>query len=148
MTRVCFTGKSAWELCWPDAILRHQIFRVGIILGHAGRHDGFAFLNLHGDFMIRDEELGEQILLGAEAVGGEDGGERRAAAVFIGFADAEFRVAAHIETTGLAKTLEEPVAKDLRLTLFVAGSVFLSPPDEFSEFFPAGMKRFYRWTRT
>ncbi len=42
--------------------------------------------------------------------------ERRAAAVFIGFADAEFRLSANIERTGLTEGLKETVEEDLRLT--------------------------------
>jgi hypothetical protein len=33
--------------------------------------------------------------------------------------------------------LEEPVEEDLRLTLFVARDVFLTPRGKFREFFPA-----------
>ena len=40
-----------------DAILRHQLLRVGIILWHAGG----------GDFLIQREELGEQIFLRVDA---------------------------------------------------------------------------------
>ena len=56
-------GKCA---VWPvglDTIFRHQFFRTGIILEDAGGGDGFAFLNLGGDFQVQGEELGEQILL-------------------------------------------------------------------------------------
>lgn len=53
-------------------ILRHQFLAIGIILRHAGSGDGFALFNLPGDFRIQGEELDEQILLGAETVGGED----------------------------------------------------------------------------
>ena len=56
-----------------DAILRHQFLRVGIILRDAGGGDRFFLLNLGGDFEVQGEELGEQILLGAEAVGVEGG---------------------------------------------------------------------------
>jgi hypothetical protein len=42
-----------------------------------------------------------------------------------------------VEHTALAKSLEEAVEEDLRLTLFVARDVFLTPRDEFHEFFPA-----------
>lgn len=43
--------------------------------------DGLTFLNLRGDFLVQGEELGGQILLGVEAVGGEDGGVQRREAV-------------------------------------------------------------------
>jgi hypothetical protein len=58
-------------------------------------------------------------------------GERRAAAVFVGFADAKFGFAAHVKRAGLAKGLEETIQEDLCLTFFVAGDVFLTPRDEF-----------------
>ena len=44
-------------------------------------HDGFTLFNLGGDLLVQGEELGEQILLGAEAVGGEDGGVERGVGV-------------------------------------------------------------------
>ena len=60
-----------------DAILCHQFLHVGILLRHAGGDNLFASFNLRGDFLVEGEELGEQIFLGAEAVGGEDGGVER-----------------------------------------------------------------------
>jgi hypothetical protein len=57
-------------------------------------------------------------------------GERRAAAVFISFADAEFRLPANVERAWLAEGLEKAVEEDLRLALFVAGDVFPTPCDE------------------
>ena len=54
-----------------DAILRHQLLRVGIILWHAGG----------GDCLVQREELGEQIAFGIESVGGEDGGVERGVGV-------------------------------------------------------------------
>jgi hypothetical protein len=64
-------------------------------------------------------------------------GEGGAAAVLVGFAEAEFGGAADIQTAGLAKGLEETIQKDLGLAFFVTGDVFLAPRREFSEFFPA-----------
>lgn len=64
-------------------------------------------------------------------------GESGATAIFLVFADAEFRRAAHIETTGLAESLEEAVEEDLRLAFFVARDVRLTPRVEFRKFFPA-----------
>jgi len=58
----------------PDAILSNERFCIGIILRHAGGGDRFAAFNLRGDFLVQGGELGEEILFGAEAVGGEDGG--------------------------------------------------------------------------
>jgi hypothetical protein len=64
--------------------------------------------------------------------------EGGAAAVFVGFADAEFGGAADIEAAGLAKALEEAIQEYLGLAFFVAGDVLLAPGDEFGEFFPVG----------
>src|ERR1019366_4360139 len=58
---------------WPDAILHHQPFGVGINGRHAGGGDGIPLLYLGGDFLILREKLGEQILFPEEAVAGEDG---------------------------------------------------------------------------
>jgi len=60
-----------------------------------------------------------------------------AAAILIGFADAELGLPAYVERAGLAKGLKEPVEEDLRLTLLVAGDVFGASRGEFGEFFPA-----------
>ena len=57
-------------------------------------------------------------------------GEGGAAAVFVGFADAEFGGA-----TGRLKVGELRVEG---LAFFVAGDVLLAPGDEFGEFFPVG----------
>jgi hypothetical protein len=76
MNQAC-RGKFELPLVWPDAIPRHQFACVGIILGHAGAGDrGTAFI-FHGDFLVQGEEWSEEILLGAEAVGDEDGGVER-----------------------------------------------------------------------
>ena len=64
-------------------------------------------------------------------------GEGGAAAVLVGFAEAELGGAADIQTTGLAKGLKEKIQKDLGLAFFVAGDVFPTPRGKFSEFFPA-----------
>jgi hypothetical protein len=64
-------------------------------------------------------------------------GEGRAAAVLGGFADAEFGRAAHVKAAGLTKSLEKAIKEDLRLALFVAGDIFLTPGGKFREFFPA-----------
>ena len=61
---------------WRDAILRYQLLRGGVIPGHAGGGDGFAAFDSGGDLLVQ-EELGEQILRGAEAAGVEDGGVQR-----------------------------------------------------------------------
>ncbi len=64
-------------------------------------------------------------------------GEGRPTAVFVGFADAEFRRATYIKRTALAEGLEEAVEEDLRLALFIAGDVIRAPCGEFEESFPA-----------
>lgn len=61
-------------------------------------------------------------------------GERGAAAVLAGLADAELRRAADIERAGLAEGLEEAVEEDLGLAFFVAGDVLAAPVDELGEF--------------
>ena len=58
-------------------------------------------------------------------------GERRAAAVFVGLADAEFGMPAHVERTGLTEGLKEAIQEDLRLTFFVARDVSLTPGNKF-----------------
>jgi len=57
----------------PNAVARNQRLGIGELGWDAGRGDGFAICNALGDFQIGGEELGEQIPLGAEAVGGLDG---------------------------------------------------------------------------
>jgi hypothetical protein len=53
-----------------NAILRYQLLRVGILLGHAGGSDGFALLSFGGDLLLQGEKLGEQNLFDAGAIGG------------------------------------------------------------------------------
>jgi len=48
---------------------------------------------------------------------------------------------AGIKTTGLGEGLKDVVQEDLRLALFVADDVFLIPPHEPGEFFPARQGR-------
>jgi hypothetical protein len=57
-----------------DAIVRKESFGLWEIRWNAGRDGRFAALDLTGDFQVQGEESGQQILLGAEAVGGKDGG--------------------------------------------------------------------------
>ena len=64
-------------------------------------------------------------------------GKRHAASVFAGFADAELRDAAYVETAGLIKGLEEPVEEDLGLSLFVTRDVGGAPLDKGLKFFRA-----------
>ena len=63
-------------------------------------------------------------------------GKRRAAAVFLVFADTELGRAANIERASLAEGLEKPVEEDLCLTLLIARDVFPAPLDKISKFFP------------
>ena len=61
----------------------------------------FAFLNPGGDFLIQGEELGEQVFLGGEAVGGEDGGVQGGVGVFERIGAGEFKGAIEgAETSG------------------------------------------------
>ena len=60
--------------------------------------------------------------------------EGGAAAVFGGFANAEFGLAADFEDAGVAEGLEETVEEDLGLAFFVADDVFLAPVNEGGEF--------------
>src|SRR5204862_6377081 len=57
-------------------------------------------------------------------------GERRAAAIFGGFADAHLGSAADVEGAFLAERLEETVEEDLRPALLVAGDVGGGPGGE------------------
>ncbi|MGO8927576.1 MAG: hypothetical protein ACLQU3_11880 [Limisphaerales bacterium] len=70
-------------------------------LGHAGGGDGFPTLDPAGDFQVQGEELGEQILLGAEAVGGENGGVQGGVGVFEGIGAGEFQRAVEGAEAGL-----------------------------------------------
>ena len=58
-------------------------------------------------------------------------GEGGAAAVFLGFANAELGGAADFEDAALAEGLEEAVEEDLGLAFFVASDVGGGPIDEF-----------------
>ena len=57
-----------------NTVVRDQRLGLGEIGRDAGRGDGFAVFDSLGDFQVQGKELGEQILPGAEAVSGEDGG--------------------------------------------------------------------------
>jgi hypothetical protein len=63
-----------WQRRRQDAVLGDESLELSEGRRDAGRGDRFAFLNSLGEFKIRGEELGEQIILGAETGGGEDGG--------------------------------------------------------------------------
>ena len=78
-----------------------------------------ALLDLHEDDGVPDEI-----------------GERRAAAVLVRFADAEFRMPAYVERARLTEGLEEAVEEDLGLTFFNARDVFPAPFGKISKFFP------------
>jgi hypothetical protein len=45
------------RILWSNSLLRHQFFRVGIMLGETGGGDGCALLNLRGVFLVQGEEL-------------------------------------------------------------------------------------------
>jgi hypothetical protein len=58
-----------------DEIVGDEGFWVGEIGRDAGGGDGFAAVDARGDFEVEVEELPEEVFLGGEAVGGEDGVE-------------------------------------------------------------------------
>lgn len=60
-------------------------------------------------------------------------GEGGAAAVLVGFADAELGRTADVKTAGLTKRLEEAVEEDLRLAFFVARDVLRAPGGELAQ---------------
>ena len=66
-------------------------------------------------------------------------GKSRAAAVFVGLAQAEF---GDVQRVALTEGLEDAVEEDLHLTFFVAGDVLLTPRGESGEFFPAQQGEF------
>jgi hypothetical protein len=55
-------------------MFRDELSGIEIAERHAGRGDGVAGLEALRDLLIEREQLGEQIFLRVEAVGGEDGG--------------------------------------------------------------------------
>jgi len=67
-----------------DAVLGNESFGLGETGRDARRGDGLAALDLAGSSQVRGEELGEQISLGAETVGGENGGIQGGVSVFEG----------------------------------------------------------------
>jgi hypothetical protein len=71
-----------WQRRRQDAVLGDESLELSEGRRDAGRGDRFAFLNSLGDFKIQGEESGEQIILGAEAGGGEDGGVQGGVGVF------------------------------------------------------------------
>lgn len=75
-----------------DAIRHHRPFHVRVILGSAWGGDERTPLNVRGACEIEGEALGEHMLFGAEAAGGEDGGGQRAWASRSGFAPGNSRV--------------------------------------------------------
>jgi hypothetical protein len=76
---------------WLDTIFRQELARIRIVLGKARGGDGFAALDLAGDFQVQGEELGEQIFVGAEAIGSENGGVQGGVGVFEGVGPGECR---------------------------------------------------------
>jgi hypothetical protein len=76
------TGAGLLRPCQSDAVVGNESFWLGKTCRNAERGDGFAALDLAGDFQVQGEELGEQILLGVESVGVEDGGVQGSVGVF------------------------------------------------------------------
>ena len=67
---------------------------------NAGRGDGFATLDLAGDFQVQGEELGERVFLGGEALGGEDDGVQGGMGVFEGIGAGQFERAVEAAQAG------------------------------------------------
>jgi hypothetical protein len=59
-----------------DAVVADEGFGVGEVGRDAGGGDGFAAVDAGGHFEVEVEEFPEEVFLGGEAVGGEDGGAR------------------------------------------------------------------------
>ena len=57
-----------------DTILGHEAGRVGIAGGNAGGGHRFAGRFAPGDFQVEREQLSQDVFLGREAVGGQNGG--------------------------------------------------------------------------
>jgi hypothetical protein len=70
------------SLSGSNAIIRHELLRVGIGRGNARRGDGLILLFHRGHGQVQFEQLREQVFLGVEAVGGEDGGVEGGVGVF------------------------------------------------------------------
>src|ERR1039458_8493857 len=83
-------GLGLWQRWRSDAVLGDESLELSEARRDTWRGDRFAFRNSLGDFEVQGEELGEQILLGAEAVGGEDGGVQGGVGVFEGVGAGEF----------------------------------------------------------
>jgi len=87
-----------------DAVGRDEGGGIGVGGGDAGRGDGevLGFAGGHGE--VEFEELGEEVFLGVEAVGGEDGGVEGGVGVFEwGFAG-EFEGAVEGAEAAIAST--------------------------------------------
>ena len=59
-----------------------RVSGFGNVGGDAGRGYGLGFFEALGDGQVQVEKLGQQVLLGGEAVGGEDGGVQGGVGVF------------------------------------------------------------------
>ena len=64
-----------------QTIIGKQNFRLAVAGGDAGGGDGVLPAQSFGDFAVEREQLFEQVFLGAETVGGEDGGVERGVGV-------------------------------------------------------------------
>src|ERR1039458_8108209 len=98
-------GLGLWQRWRSDAVLGDESLELSEARRDTWRGDRFAFRNSLGDFEVQGEELGEQILLGAEAVGGEDGGVQGGVGVFEGVGAGEFEGA--VEGTQAAFNLAQ-----------------------------------------
>jgi len=55
---------------WADAVVGARGLRIWERDGDAGRGYGFGFFEALGDGQVQLEKLGQQVILGGEAVGG------------------------------------------------------------------------------
>ena len=72
------------------AVMRHQILWLWIIVWHAWSSDGLGFFEALGDGQVQFQKLGQQVLFGGEAVGGEDDGVQGGVGVFEGVRARQF----------------------------------------------------------
>lgn len=78
----CGVGRPAHNRCAgleprrADAVVGDEGFWIGEIGRDAGGGDGIVEVDARGDFEVEVEELLEEVAIGGEAVGGEDGDGR------------------------------------------------------------------------
>jgi len=85
-------GLQGW---WLDAVGGDEGLGIWEVGRDAGGGDGFALFDAGGHGEVEFEELREEVLLGGEAVGGEDGGIECGVGVFERVVAGEFERAIH-----------------------------------------------------